>query len=107
MPRSRTRPATTITGVAPGRPADAEPPTLLAIDHLFADDEAALDAVYQALGGLDAACPLTLAPLSTCDLGIVVAAASAFAATLPASVRRDALGGACRRLGHVLDRAPG
>jgi hypothetical protein len=83
------------------------PLVLLAIDHLFVDDERVADGVYQALGALDAACPLAIATLSPDDLRLLVAAAAGSAARQPASARRALLDGACRRIEHVLDRARG
>jgi hypothetical protein len=91
------------------RPDSAEGPVLIAIDHLFVGNEAdgLAQAVYDALGALDAAWPAAIAPIGAADLAVLVGAARAAPrAAGPVGRERDLLQGAARRVGHVLERAP-
>jgi hypothetical protein len=91
------------------RPDAAEGPVLIAIDHLFVGSESdgLAQAVYDALGALDAAWPAAIAPLGAADLAALVdAARAAPRAAQPAGRERAALQGAVRRVGHVLERTP-
>jgi hypothetical protein len=91
------------------RPESAEGPVLIAIDHLFVggQDDGCAQTMYDALGALDAAWPEAIAPIAASDLALLVACARERAQSGEAAGReRDALQGAARRVGHVLERAP-
>jgi hypothetical protein len=92
-----------------GRPASSERPVLLALDHLFipSQEDPAVQAVYDALGALDAACPEAIATLSADDLTILIRAALAWTRTIePEQPEPREVMAAAGRLAHVLERFP-
>jgi hypothetical protein len=92
-----------------GRSASPERPVLLALDHLFIPphEDPAAQAVYDALGALDAACPEAIATLSTDDLVTLIRIALVWTSTAePESPEHDEVAAAARRVAHVVERSP-
>jgi hypothetical protein len=88
------------------RPSN-EPPVLLAVDERFIahDDEVYQQALWSALGALDAACPAAVATLSADDLRLLADLGEQWAERRAARGEdASALAGAVRRIRHVLDR---
>lgn len=95
--------------MATRRHPDAERPVVLAIDHLFVDDESdgLAQAAYDALGALDAAWPSAICPIASEDLRTLVAGALARCRELDfRGDEQQELAAAARRVGHLLERAP-
>jgi hypothetical protein len=88
-------------------PRIADPPVVLAVDHLFIGDESDgfTDGLYRALGALDAECPEAIMTLSALDLHVLVEWAERWADSLEGDEdERAAVRAAARRVRHVLER---